>query len=740
MVKLSRLYDISLKWKLLIPFLFLAFVGASALFVVSYRFQATLIHLNEEKRLMDKYNYFLGLVESGKEQVLGLASMIAENPVVAEAFAQRDRTRLMAMLRPCYEELRQDYGIKQIHFHVPPATSFLRIHLPERFGDDMQTYRHTINLARERGQGVGGLEKGMTGFGLRGVVPVTHEGALVGTVEVGSSFGMPLLEQFKRNYNAEVSIYIQGEPLEAGPKVFASTLEEQFLPLGLFNTIFCGTQPVFRTEKWQGRDVATIAGPVCDFSLRTVAVVEISVDRSRTMALLKEYGTVAIIIGVIGLALSISFVWIISAAFTGRIRKVVEASEEIARGHRDTRIAVKSADELGVMARSINEMLASLEESRRRIKDYAENLELMVEQRTRSLRESEQTYRTLVEHVPVIVYLVMPDGTAMFLNHFVEETIGVPPQRLSGHHEAWAEHIHPPDRQWVLARFEKSLREGKEFHAEYRMVHRDGHLVYVVDHAIPVFDDQGNLTRLDGIIVDVTARKELQEKVVQAEALETLSGVSARLAHEIRNPLTSIGGLTRRLVRSFEDSDPRKKKGELIVEEVKKLEKILRMITAYIEPKSIQLRPCNLNRVVEGAAKRVNAQFGNKDFSVACHLDGSLGTMNLDCPLIEDVLTNLMENAFYRMQQKGKIEVATGRNGRYATVTISYEVPFISDDDIEHFFYPFVIDYPFEKDLPERHIMDIPICTIVVHKHGGLISASKENNNRVRINLSLPLE
>jgi PAS domain S-box-containing protein len=734
------LHDIDLKWKLLIPFLFLAFMGAAALFLVSYRFQAELIHLHEEKRLTYKYNYFLGLIESGKEQVLGLAHMVGKNPVVAKAFAQRDRKGLMEMLQPCYKELKDTYGIEQLHFHTPPATSFLRIHLPERYGDDLQTYRQTINLAMETGQGVGGLERGVTGFGLRGVVPVIHHGTLVGTVEVGSSFGMPLLEQFKKNYDADVSIYIPGEPLEAGPGVFASTFERQFLSLGLFNQIFNGDNPVFRTEKWQARDVAAIAGPVHDFSLRTVAVVEISVDRSRTLALLKEYETIAIIIGAIGLALSMSFVWFISAVFTKRIRKVVEASEEIAAGHRDARIAVKSADELGVMARSINEMLTSLEESRRRIKDYAENLELMVEQRTRTLKESEQTYRTLVEHVPVIVYLVMPDGTAMFLNRFVEETIGVPAQALSGHHEAWDEHIHPPDRTRVLTRFEDCLREGKEFHAEYRMVHRDGHVVHVADHAVPVLDDQGKLTRMDGIIVDVTARKELQEKIVQAEALETLSGVSARLGHEIRNPLTSIGGLTRRLLKSFEDSDPRKKKGELIVEEVKKLERILRMMTAYIEPKSIQLRPCDLNKVVEDAVRRIKTQFQNKDFSVTHHLDESLQTLNLDCPLIQNVLINLMENAFYRMHQKGKLEVTTGKNGRYATITISYKVPFISDDDIEHFFYPFVIDYPFEKALPQRDVMDIPICTVVIHKHGGLINVQKENDNRIRINMSLPLE
>ncbi|MDY6989557.1 MAG: cache domain-containing protein [Thermodesulfobacteriota bacterium] len=737
---MNRLHDISLKWKLLIPFLSLAFVGATALFVVSYRFQADLIHLNEEKRLRNSYQYFLDLIRAKGDLALSLAHSVAQNPVVAEAFAKRDRKRLIELLHPTYVQLHESFGIKQFHFHVPPATSFLRLHLPGQYGEDMQAYRHTINVARQTGKGVGGLEWGVTGFGVRGVVPVFFQGEQVGTVGLGESFEEPLLDEFKASYGVDLTLYVPEKSGDHKPMGFASTVSHTPLSPELFIKSFHSGAVVFDTAKWEGRDVAFVAGPVRDFSSKIVAVVEINVDRGSTLALLKRYGSIAIGIGLVGLALSMSFVWFISVVFTKRIGKVVAAAQGIAEGQRDTRITVKSADELGIMAQAINDMLVSLEESRKKIKDYAENLEQMVEHRTKALEESEKTYRTLVEHVPVIVYLVMPDGTAIFLNRFVEEILGVEPQALRGDHEAWAEHIHPPDRTRVLAQFDECLQQGREFHAEYRMTHHDGHTVYVVDHAVPVLDEKNGLIRMDGIILDVTAREELQERIVQTEELETLSEVSARLAHEIRNPLTSIGGLTRRLLKSFEASDPRRRKGELIVEEVKRLERILKMMTAYIEPKSIQLRSCDLNMVVDGAIQEVRAEFHDKDFSVKSRLDKSSHKLKLDCELFEKVLINLMENAFYRMRQEGEIEVATARNGAYATVTLAYEVPYISDDDIEHFFYPFVIDYPFRRGAPERDIMDVPICSVVIHKHGGIINVSKEKDNRVVITISLPLE
>ena len=272
------------------------------------------------------------------------------------------------------------------------------------------------------------------------------------------------------------------------------------------------------------------------------------------------------------------------------------------------------------------------------------------------------------------------------------------------------------------------------------MIHKDGRVLYVIDHAIPVLDDNNEFIRLDGIVVDMTARRELEDKIMQAEELQTLSEVAARLAHEIRNPLTSVGGLTRRLLKSFDPSDPRREKAKLVVEEVERLEKILKMMTAYIEPKSIRLRSCDLNTVVNNAVETIKSKFPDEAFAVKLRLGPSLGKIKLDCDLFEEVLTNLMENAFFRMKEKGEIQVTTHKNGEYAKVILSYEVPHISDDDIDHFFYPFVVDYPFAKDKSDTHVVDVPMCKIIIHKHGGIISVSKENNNIVTITISLPFE
>ena len=243
---------------------------------------------------------------------------------------------------------------------------------------------------------------------------------------------------------------------------------------------------------------------------------------------------------------------------------------------------------------------------------------------------------------------------------------------------------------------------------------------------------------MDGIVIDVTVNKELQEKIRQTQELETLGQISARLAHEVRNPLTSIGGLTRRLVKSFEPSDPRAEKGGLIVDQVQKLEKILQMMLAYIEPPSIRLQPDDLNLAVTRAIAVFRTTIPDNGFSVKTTLDQNLGPIELDLELFEKALTHLLENAWHQMGKNGDLEVGTNKNGARVTLTLGYPAPNLADEDLEHFFYPFALNGPPGKgdSVPDRG--DVSLVKIVILQHGGVINVSKENDQRIKITISLP--
>lgn len=114
-------------------------------------------------------------------QGAAVAASLTATPNVADAFARRDRDELLALTAGPFATLEADFGAAQLHFHTPPATSFLRAHQPDHFGDDLSAIRQTVVVVNETRTPVTGLEFGVFGLGLRSVVPVEHEGSHIGS-------------------------------------------------------------------------------------------------------------------------------------------------------------------------------------------------------------------------------------------------------------------------------------------------------------------------------------------------------------------------------------------------------------------------------------------------------------------------------------------------------------------------------------------------------------------------------
>jgi len=271
------------------------------------------------------------------------------------------------------------------------------------------------------------------------------------------------------------------------------------------------------------------------------------------------------------------------------------------------------ADNSGEVVGSVG-ILSDISEYRR--------AEALVRERTAELIESEEKYRTLVENVPLVVYRMGAGGRVLFLNSFIEEVFGYTPVEILADPDLWDAAVYEEDAERVRNLRRKGFSRGEECIGEYRVRHKNGHLVHVLDHAIPSLGPDGTVRSVDGIIIDVTGRIKLQERLIQAEGLRTIGEVSMRLAHEIRNPLVSAGGFARRLLSSMNPEDPNREKVQIIVKEVGRLELILRMILTYIQPLELDVSPIQLNRPVEAALKAEQPAIEERGL----HLDLHLGT------------------------------------------------------------------------------------------------------------------
>jgi len=132
-----------------------------------------------------------------------------------------------------------------------------------------------------------------------------------------------------------------------------------------------------------------------------------------------------------------------------------------------------------------------------------------------ALPDDEDLYRALVESIPAIFYIDRPDdlSTNYYTSPQALDLLGYTQEEWGTTPELWMAKIHPDDRERVLGENERSNRTGEPFFCEYRMQTRDGRIVWIRDEAVLEMDDEGRPRHWRGLMLDVTAQKEAEEKL-----------------------------------------------------------------------------------------------------------------------------------------------------------------------------------------------------------------------------------
>jgi PAS domain S-box-containing protein len=460
--------------------------------------------------------------------------------------------------------------------------------------------------------------------------------------------------------------------------------------------------------------------------------VEFCARRTETLAVINRYRKLMLGTGALGMVLSVWAIYIISSYFSKPIGEMVTFARDIASGQEVQGLKGRPSGELGVLAQALEDMLQSLEDSRGRIKDYTDNLEYMVHLRTRALRESEEKYRTLVENVPLVVYRLLGSGKTIFVNQFVEDLLGITQEKVLGGESFWKEKVWPEDRPRIWPLMDRCLHEGQEFRAEYRVVHPDGRVLFVMDHALPVFDESGHVETVDGFLVNVTERYHLQKQIIQTEELRTLSEISARLAHEIRNPLAAAGGFARRVLDALGEGDVNREKVRIVVHEIARLEKILTKTLAYLKPFQITPEASSINELLIQVLEDQDALLRERSVGLEMNLAANLPMIPVDKELFRSLLRTMFFALADICPQGRKLEVSTLAGDDAVQIELVVKGTRVSDDEIEHFFYPFT------SRGEHAEALDLPLAKMIVHKHQGLIDLVREEPDRLILKIRLP--
>jgi diguanylate cyclase (GGDEF)-like protein/PAS domain S-box-containing protein len=134
------------------------------------------------------------------------------------------------------------------------------------------------------------------------------------------------------------------------------------------------------------------------------------------------------------------------------------------------------------------------------------------------LREAEQKYRTLVEQIPAVTYIDRADGSdePLYTSPHIEHMLGYSPQEWL-ERRLWPERLHPHDKGRILAADERFEAGGDSFSEEYRLIAKDGSVVWVREEAVVLRDEAGEPLYWQGVIFDITERKEAEARLRESE-------------------------------------------------------------------------------------------------------------------------------------------------------------------------------------------------------------------------------
>lgn len=327
--------------------------AATALFAVlgAMWIIAGIIERADQRELVSHYDALQSRIVEESHRAAAMSAVAAAMPATQEAMAKQDREALVRLFGPVFAAIKSDYGVDQFQFHVPPATSYLRVHQPAKFGDDLSGFRKTVLIANQERRVVVGLEGGVAGLGIRGVVPIAQSGKHLGSVEFSLTFGQPFLDDFKTNRHVDVAFHLADG---SGFKLFGGTLKgRSFFDAAEYGRATEGGFTV-RRAKLEGTPVAALLGPIKDFSGKPLGAVELVMDNGDYEASADRAWLLAIGIAAIGLVLAAIVGYLIARSISRPILSITSVMRELADGRLDVAIpASKANDEVGAMVKAV---------------------------------------------------------------------------------------------------------------------------------------------------------------------------------------------------------------------------------------------------------------------------------------------------------------------------------------------------------------------------------------------------
>ncbi|MFW6162712.1 MAG: ATP-binding protein, partial [Planctomycetota bacterium] len=231
----------------------------------------------------------------------------------------------------------------------------------------------------------------------------------------------------------------------------------------------------------------------------------------------------------------------------------------------------------------------------------------------------------------------------------------------------------------------------------------------------------------------VVQLEEAQDQLVRSERLATVGKLAAHVAHEIRNPLATIGGFTRSILRSPRNVTKVRRNANIILDEVVRLEHILANVMNFTKPGEPILRQREINEFADAVCAFHETDCAEQGVTLHRSFDPACPPLHFDPDQIRQVLINLIQNALDAMPEGGELTVMTRLQDRFVEVVVADTGVGMTEEVVEALFEPFFTTKVGGTGL------GLSVSQKIAHSHGGDILVQSKPGAGSSFTLRLPV-
>lgn len=350
----------------------------------------------------------------------------------------------------------------------------------------------------------------------------------------------------------------------------------------------------------------------------------------------------------------------------------------------------------------------------------------------KALKQSEDYTRQVIANMPGGLLSIDSDGRIMAYNQLALDLLGIK---------------EPDIRHANLKNFlefenavipETITRCKPVLDREIACSGKSGQVVPLGLSATPIMDRAEQCSGAVIILRDLREIKRLEDQVRRSEKLAAIGKLSAGVAHEIRNPLSSIRGFAQYLKNVLSDRPKESEYAEIMVQEVDRVNRVVTDLLTFARPMTPETAPTDIDRLIAHAIRLVAQDAETKDVFIQNRVAEALQAIAVDKNQITQALLNLLLNALHAVHEGGKIEVGAdmGPGGDVLQIWVKDDGPGISQENLSKIFDPFFTKR--EKGTG----LGLSIVHKIVEAHGGeIIVETTEfgNNTGSKFIITLPV-